>query len=181
MRFPLPLEGNAPAFARSWAIQVLLGVLGRTFDVVPPRVFDLPPARALYAFREFSAACMEEALASPVFAAERREELGRRARKLGEQVRLVLDPRDGELMALVSWLYCAIGIDVDGAAPGKLVFRRCYFSERYTPELCAFMAAFDSGFIGGLCAAGELTFSTRITAGCDCCRATLGRREASLG
>lgn len=171
MRFPLPLDKPIPDAVRIVVIRVLLGVFCRVFDVRAPEVVTLPANEALRAFREFSAACMEAALESSSFAQSRREELEEQAYRLGMRVRAALAPNDDELMPLVSWLYSAIDITVVGSIPGELVFQRCSFSVRYTPALCAFMSAFDSGFVGGVCGGGGLAFSERITAGAPCCRA----------
>jgi len=183
MRLKLLLRRPLPEWVRAAGVQVLLGVFARTFDVAPPHVALRPAAAALFAFREFSAACIEEALASPAYAARKRAELEARARDLGLLVRRVLGPRDSELAGLVSFLYAAISIDVvQGDSrnlrdafqrPARLQFQRCYFSERYTPEICAFMSAFDSGFVGGLCGGGSLQFESRITSGAPCCLAVL--------
>lgn len=173
MRFPLPTGQPLPGPLRSIGIQVLCSTFARVFDVQAPRVAALPANRALWAFREFSAACMEEALASPEYAAARRAQLGEQARKLGAQVRHVLRPADGELPRVIRALYAAIEIDVTASREGTFTFRRCFFAGRYTPALCAFMSAFDSGFVGGLYGAGELAFDTRITAGAPCCHACL--------
>lgn len=171
MRIPLRLDRPLPARIRSFGIQALCGTFACTFDVKAPDVLLLTPEKALWAFREFSAACMEEALASPSYAAERRAALERQARDLGAKVRSVLRPRDEELASLVRILYAAIDIDLTGQVPGTLVFHRCSFAQRYSPELCAFMSAFDSGFVGGLCGIGGLGFSARITQGAPCCQA----------
>jgi len=169
----LPLPGAA----RTAVSAVLLEVFAGTFGVEAPRVFGMGPDRALYAFREFSAACMDEALSSPVYAARKREELEGRARALGEAVRRVLRPGDGELAGLVSYFYAAIGIDVVAHVPGALTFKRCHFAGGYTPALCAFMSAFDSGFVGGLAGGGSLRFEERITEGAPCCVAVFSDRE----
>ncbi len=165
-----------PRWAEVIVVQILCNTFARAFEVEAPRVgqvcasyeHDRPD---LYAFTEFSAACIEEALQSPSYAAERKERLTILAEKLGNQVRVVLAPSDERLAHLVSRFYRIIGIDVTGDIPGTLVFRQCFFSKRYTPEICAFMSAFDSGFISGLCAGGKLTFTMRITEGCSNCRA----------
>ena len=178
MRIPLRLDKPMPAVMRSMAIDVLLGLFARVFDVKPPRVALWPAQQALDAFRSFSAACMEEALASPAYATACRAELERRATRLGGAVRAVLAPRNDELMPLVSWMYEAIGIEVAGTLYGTMLFRRCAFSERYAPALCAFMSAFDSGFVGGLCGGGSLRFERRITEGHPCCCAQLALYNA---
>lgn len=159
--------------ARSAAVAALLDVFAVTFGVEAPHVIGKNPDDALFAFREFTAACMEEALASPAYAARKRVELEARAFAFGEKVRRVLRPGEDELAELVSRLYSAIGIEVTGAVPGTLVFHRCSFAQRYTPALCAFMGAFDSGFVGGLAGGGSLRFEARISEGAPCCRARL--------
>lgn len=173
----VPLDRPFPDIVRRVGIQALCLTFARAFDVEPPDVMRCPAERALGAFREFSAACMEEALVSPAYAADRRERLGQLACELGAKVRKVLQPRDDERMDLVRALYAAIEIDVVGQIPGELRFRRCYFSTRYTPALCSFMSAFDSGFVGGLCGGVGLEFTERLTAGAPCCRAAYVERR----
>ena len=181
MRIPLSLDRPIPGLLRSIGIQVLCDTFARTFDVTAPRVAGMPAPRALRAFREFSAACIEEALASPSYAAARRADLEARARALGAWVRTALKPADTELAALVRALYAAIEIDVFQDASGCYVFRRCSFAPRYSPAVCAFMSAFDSGFVGGLCAAGRLEFKSRLTEGAPCCRARLAAAGVPAG
>lgn len=164
-----------PSAAKAQALQELVDVFAGTFEVEAPRVAELPFDEGLALFREFSAVCMEAALADEAYAAAKRDELEVRARALGAKARAALKPRDKDLAKLVSFAYDIIGIKVTGSIPGQLVFHRCYFSARYTPELCAFMSAFDSGMVGGFCGGGALEFSTRITEGCDACRARFVR------
>ncbi len=169
----LLLRTRLPEKVKVAVVAVLLGVFAKTFDVKPPRVASLSHRAALDAFREFSAACMEAAIVSPDYAAQKRAELAAAASSLGGRMRGLLKPRDNELSALVSFLYDAIEIEVDGTVPGRLLFKRCFFSERYTPEFCAFMSAFDGGFVSGLCGGGLLVFESRITEGASCCTALL--------
>ncbi len=179
MRTQLFIHTPLPQGAQALVVQVLCDTFARTFDVEAPRVWGLRASEEckrpdLFAFREFSAACIEEALLSPSYAAQRRKRLRELAERLGHSVRIALAPEDKELADLVTHLYSLIGIEVQGQVPGSLVFRRCYFSERYTPKLCAFMSAFDDGFISGLCGGGQLVFSTRITEGHTGCEACFG-------
>lgn len=177
MRTALVTKLPVPGVAKTAIVAVLLRVFAGAFDVEPPRVLGASSHQALYAFGEFSAACMEEALKSPAYAARKRVELESRARSLGSQVRRVLRPRDEELPALVQRFYDTIGIAVEARIPGELRFRRCYFAGRYTPALCAFMSAFDSGFVGGLAGGGSLRFKARLTEGAPCCLAVLSDQK----
>ena len=169
----LSLNSPLPTKLKSTFAHVLCSTFASAFDVEPPLLLNKKPDEALYEFREFSAACMEAALESPQYAANRRAALEKSAADLGAAVHTVLKPHDEELMNLIAYLYAAIGIGVTGTVPGELTFHRCYFSKRYTPELCAFMSAFDSGFVSGLCGGGTLTFDTRITEGAPCCHAIM--------
>ena len=183
MRTQLFMQTPLPRWVEAITVQVLCETFARAFDVEAPRVWRLRIDEAgnrpdLFAFREFSAACMEEALRSPRYAAQRKERLRTLAEELGSHVRTALAPDDGELAGLVSRSYAIIGIDVEGSVPGALTFRKCYFSERYTPALCAFMSAFDDGFVSGLCGGGKLAFDTRITEGCPNCEARFERKGA---
>ena len=171
MRMAFLFRKPLPDKLKRAGVAALLGVFAETFDVQPPDVSSMSCPDALYTFREFSAACMEEALASPAYAQARRADLESRARNLGSTARRLLKPRDAELPELVSALYAAIEIQVEGDMPGRLRFHRCYFSERYTPGLCWFMSAFDSGFVGGLAGGGSLSFESRLTEGAPCCMA----------
>ena len=179
MRLPLPLDRELPDWLKRAGLRELLAVFAKTFGVDAPDVSRMAYPDALSAFREFTAACMEEALSSPAYASVKRGELEDRARRLGKRVRAVLAPRDGELGGLISALYATIGIDVEDGGGGRLLFRRCYFSGRYTPGLCAFMSALDSGFVGGLAGGKELRFEARITEGDPCCVALMVERSAS--
>ncbi len=173
------MKTSLPARVQAIGVQVLCDTFARVFDVQAPDVrtviTDSNGNRIersdLYAFRAFSMACIDAALESPAYARERRAALRDEALRLGGLVRKVLNPRDEELPELVAYLYRAIGITVRGPIPGTLIFTACYFGEGYTPEHCAFMSAFDDGFVSGLCGGGSLVFSERITQGCPCCKA----------
>jgi len=73
----------------------------------------------------------------------------------------------------VFWLYRGIGIAVSGELPGKITLPGCFFSDYYTPSVCALMSNMDSGVVGGVMGGGRLFFSERITEGRSCCKAWL--------
>ena len=77
-------------------------------------------------------------------------------------------------VAHVRFLYSGIGIELTADESGGLKFGPCFFSERYTPEDCWFMSAFDEGFLCGIMGIeGSLCFNCRLTEGAACCRAEL--------
>ena len=87
-RMRLVMRVRLPRWVEAAATQVLCDTFARAFDVEAPRMARLRGMRAsgrpdLFAFREFSAACMEEALRSPSYADGRKERLRALAEDLG--------------------------------------------------------------------------------------------------
>lgn len=78
---------------------------------------------------------------------------------------------------MARFFYRGIRIDLDGTLPGKLEFGPCFFASRYTPADCALMAAFDEGFMQGLCGDKtlRLEFGCRLTEGASRCAAHASR------
>lgn len=158
---------------RKLEILVLMRTFARAFDVEPPRVCTLS------AFRSFTAACMEAALADEVMTAHYRTRLGEEARKLGARVASLPGVRAIGPSRVTRLLYHGIGIDLRGTLPGAVRFGPCYFAGRYTPEDCLFMSAFDEGFMRGIsgCEDASLVFRCRLTEGAPCCLARFDIEE----
>ena len=198
---------------------MLMGAFAKAFDVEAPALEDLTADEALAAFRAFTAACMEAALADEEVAAAYRASLGAEARALGRKVRAAAPIGSEQAFLLVRFFYRGIGIELSGERLGAMVDERlgamagerpdsfscypsgerpgamaderpcdpstsqaiavrfgpCSFSQRYTPEDCRFMSAFDEGFMCGIMGIeGDLRFECRLTEGAACCRARLG-------
>lgn len=164
-----------PAWVRKVEAATILGVFAKAFDVDPPATEDLSADEALFVFREFTAACMEAALADERVAAEYRARLGAGGLRLGTQLRALLNVRLSSSFAFAQFLYRGIGIELVADEAGCLQFGPCFFAGRYTPADCWFMSAFDEGFLRGIMSVdGSLHFSCRLTEGAECCRAELG-------
>lgn len=164
-------DRTPPAWVRKFEAAALMGVLAEAFGVDPPALGRLNADEALQAFREFSAACMEAALADTRLARRCRARLGAGARKLGVIVRRVLAVHPSQAFSVARYFYRGIGIALEGELPGGLRFGPCSFSQRYTPADCWFMSAFDEGFMRGITRdnAAALVFDCRITEGAPCC------------
>lgn len=173
------LDGRPPAWVRKVEAAVILGVFARAFDVEPPALEALSADDALLAFREFTAACMEAALADRQVATRYRERLRAGGFGLGDQLRQLLRISPASSWQFARFAYRGIGIDLSGDPAGNLQFGPCMFAGRYTPADCWFMSAFDEGFLRGVTGmrGGELVFSCRLTEGADRCLA----RFASVG
>lgn len=161
-----------PAWVRKVEVAVIMGVFAKAFDVEPPACEDLDADEALSAFREFTAACMEAAMADGQVAGAYRERLGAGGLALGTQLRSTLRVRPSSAFRFAQFLYRGIGIELVRDEEGGLRFGPCSFAQRYSPDCCWFMSAFDEGFLQGLLkTSARLAFSCRLTEGAPCCRA----------
>lgn len=161
-----------PAWVRKVEVAVILGVFAEAFDVDPPALEDRPANECLYVFREFTAACMEEALKGGKAAISYRDRLGSSGFRLGLRIREMLNVSAASAFPFAQFLYRGIGIELAREDSGCLKFESCSFAQRYSPECCLFMSAFDEGFLCGLLEVdARLVFSCRLTEGAPCCRA----------
>ncbi|MBQ9043419.1 MAG: hypothetical protein IJ111_11485 [Eggerthellaceae bacterium] len=175
-------DRTPPAWVRKRETAELMDVFAQAFEVEPPNVRLLSADEALSSFREFTAACMEAALADDALALRYRQRLGTGACELGRKVRRMLAVRSSNAFAVARFFYRGIGIELSGEIPGRLRFGPCSFSVRYTPQSCWFMSAFDEGFMRGLsgCEGADLSFSCRLTEGSPFCLATFeGKGDVS--
>jgi len=172
--FEKMLSWPPPAWVRKVETAAILGVFANAFDVDPPALEDRPVDECLPIFCEFTAACTEAALEDERVAAMYRDRLREGGFRLGSQLRSTLNVRASSAFAFAQFLYRGIGIELMADESGGLRFGSCYFSERYTPEDCWFMSAFDEGFLCGIIGVdGTLCFSCRLTEGAACCCAEL--------
>ena len=161
-----------PAWVRKAEAAVIMGVFANAFDVDTPALEDRPADECLAVFREFSAACMEEALKGGSAAAPYRERLGAGGFRLGSQLRDMLHVSSTSAFPFAQFVYRGIGIELASDGSGNLQFGPCSFAQRYSPAYCWFMSAFDEGFLRGLFGTdAHLVFSCRLTEGAPCCRA----------
>ncbi len=159
-----------PAWVRKVEVAAIMGVFAHAFDVDSPALEDLPADDCLFVFREFTAACMEEALKGGQAAAPYRERLGEGGSRLGSQLRDLLRVSASSAFPFAQFLYRGIGIELASDEAGGLRFGSCSFAQRYSPECCWFMSAFDEGFLRGLLGVNaRLVFSCRLTEGASCC------------
>ena len=167
-------DHTPPAWLRKVEVAMLMNAFADAFDVEPPTLKGMSADDALAAYREFTAACMEAALADDDVAAAYRARLGVAARELGRKVRFATHVRPANAFRLARFFYRGIGIELSGELLGSLRFGPCSFAQRYTPADCWFMSAFDEGFMCGIAGLeGELCFECRLTEGAACCCARL--------
>jgi hypothetical protein len=169
------LERWLPGPLRRRMLDDLARLTAESFGAAAPSLAGLSRRDAVRRFAEFTRTEAERALAGkgPMTAELVRARLHDRARALGLSVRRRLRiVTRAEAFRALRLLYRGIGIDIDADwRSGRVVVRRCAFSNTYTPEVCALVSALDAGIVAGITGGGALAFSGRITEGASCCRA----------
>lgn len=168
---------HLPAAVKRRKLAELLERTADAFGVPAPDVRDQSLAERVRTFAAFSTAQAERACrgdgATAVATAAR---LRAAALEFGAGIRRELHvASSAQAMHAARLLYDTLGIDFDGkpdGAIGRIVIRRCYFADWYTPRVCALMSALDEGVLAGLAGDGRLEFGARITEGRLRCRAT---------
>ncbi len=164
-------EKHAPEYFYRIQIQALANLAADSFGCERIRISRGSHSQALKDYAQFTAKCMESRPADT-------DRLFRDAYELGSKVRRVSGLTDkSDLQRLVFMLYRNIDIFMVGEVPGEISVLGCYFSRFYTPRQCELMSCVDSGIVSGIFGGGELTFSQRITEGCEKCIACFCEEE----
>lgn len=160
-------ERHMLSFFRRIQLQVLANVTADAFGVKAPRLWQKNPEKALADYAAFTRNCMEVCTVDA-------ERMYRLSYQLGYTLRRITGFSEREdLQRLVFLLYRNIGITMQGELPGCVTVSECYFSQIYTPQQCRMISSMDSGIVSGICGGVELTFTQRLTEGCDHCTACL--------
>ncbi len=158
---------NSSLFRRI-ELQQLMNLTARAFGQPSKSIWMLRPDEALRVYAEYTRDFLQGKAADAPLLKRMNEEAYRMGRRLRRIFRLKT-PDDVERFTIL--LYKNIGIQLEGHIPGRLCFRRCFFSQYYTPAQCLAASALDDGIIRGLSGSGRLSFQQRITEGCACCLA----------
>jgi hypothetical protein len=174
------LEIWTPGFVHRRPLEALFAGTAEAFGGAVPAPVGRTFAERLGEYARFSQQAAEDWLVrgrDPVVLQRRLFEQGER---LGRRVRRLLRLRTtADALAAGRLLYRLIGIEFEGQPRGDCIVRRCFFSDYYSCQDCQVMSAVDDGIFAGLSNGGRLTFTQRITDGCDCCKATfVPRKEA---
>jgi hypothetical protein len=152
----------------------LVAVTANAFQSPAPDVRGLSYRESLTAFAVFSRDRAESCLRLPGASEAARGRMFGAARTMGQDLRRefrVATEQDVATALRIS--YKALGIKFEGAGYGEVVIPRCLFSAYYSGAVCRVMEALDQGLACGLSQGGRLAFTSRLTEGSRCCRATL--------
>ncbi len=160
----------APTPLRKKELRTLFGVTAVAFGVDIPAIDGLSFDKSLAAYARFTRSECVKLTGAGAHSEDTRRELFRGGRQLGERIRrMCLINADEEAVSAMEILYGAIGIAAGSREGTVLTVRSCYFSNVYSPEVCAVMSALDEGIFAGLSRGGRLSFTRRITDGSPCC------------
>ncbi len=173
MNARLRLAGlGLPFPIRNSLFRDFFALTARSFEAPLPDLRGLSYRGRLALYRDFT---LERAAGVPAGGPARdaaAARLGENGRDFGRRIRKLLGVRTGEeAMAAARILYRAVGIDFSGGPAGAVTIRRCFFSDRYSPEVCRLVSALDEGVLAGLHGGGRLEFHTRLTEGAPACKA----------
>lgn len=153
---------------RKIELQQLMNLTARAFCQSSKRIWTLPNDEALRLYAEYTRDNLVDGVEELQL-----QQMNQEAFRMGRLLRRVFFLRhQAEIEQFIIALYQNIGIQLEGHLNGQLCFRRCFFSQYYTPVVCLAASALDDGIIRGLTGRGRLTFQQRITEGCKCCLAT---------
>jgi hypothetical protein len=183
--FALPM----PGFVRKAGLSKLARLTAEAFGDAYPGGRGLSFAECLERYAEFTSMHAETLLRSDDSARSAAQtRLFSNAQKLGGRLRVLLGIRShgdpsGQAMSVARALYRMIGVDFKARAAGRtgnartsarFTVRTCFFSSRYSPEVCRLISSLDAGLLSGLTGGGELVFARRMTEGAIFCEGEIG-------
>lgn len=160
---------NSSLFCRI-QLQLLMNLTARAIGQPTKRLWTRSNAHALQAYAEYTCHHLSSGVDEPLL-----RRMNSEAYHMGRMLRRLLFIRNrAAAERLIIALYRNIGINLSFSDRQQICFRSCYFSRFYSPAVCLAASALDDGIIRGLTgqSASRLSFTQRITEGCNCCRAT---------
>ncbi len=153
-------------------IRILMRQTAAAFALDPPKRAGHSAPILLKNYAQFTADAAAEALKSGQDLKSLQKKLYQMSRRLGTVLIRRMKPQDEkDCLAILTLLYKNIGIGIREMSPGEFCVDHCYFSDFYTPAVCALISAVDAGIFAGIFSGGTLKFCARITEGQKQCRA----------
>ena len=167
------VERFFPLFLRKGKLRELHILTARAFGKDKPAIRSGSFEDELRGYALFTRQAASEVLGAAAREAEVSERLFENAREWGGRLRSQLGVRsEAEARRALRVMYRAIRIDLTAGPDGRVVVRKCYFSDHYGPEVCRLISALDRGLVAGVADGAKLEFDQRITEGRETC---LGR------
>ena len=161
-----------PAAVKKALLKELSEFTAYAFACAPPEIGEFSYTEMLVRYAEFSREEAAKAIEKGDGLGEIKQRLYENARLLGQKfkARYRLNTlKDAFGMARV--LFRILRIDFQGNPSGEIVVRRCFFSSRFSKEVCSIVSSFDEGLLAGLSGGAVLTSFERTADCSSCCRA----------
>ena len=161
-----------PAPVKTTTIKELFEYAAYAFECAPPAFEGQSFVEMLHTFGDFFKDEAEKAIEKGDDIGEIKKRLFENALLLGRKLKdryRVRTLKDAFGMARA--FFRILMIDFEGDSRGEIVVRRCFFSSRFSKEVCSIMSSFDGGLLSGLSGGGVLTNIERVTDCSACCRA----------
>jgi hypothetical protein len=160
-----------PQFIRKRKLEDLFQATADAFGIDKPSTKSLPYDQCLELYARFTQNEAGRAIQQGKDL-EVQSRLRRNAYCIGEKLKADFHIRTAEeVMRLSALVYKLLHIDFHGESGGNIVIRECYFRAYYSSSVCRLISSLDEGLLAGLSGGGKLSFSQRLTAGNECCRA----------
>ena len=168
----LAMKIYIPKWIKRNNLNLLFESTAMAFGVDMPPLDHLSYEQLLEKYAVFTRTETEKRLQSGDGVPEIEHALYQHAYNLGSKLRKQLSlKKKKDVLAVVSVLYRAIGIDFRWNDAGSIEIHSCYFSRFYSEAACRIISSMDEGIIAGLSGGGTLSFSERITEGQPLCKA----------
>jgi hypothetical protein len=174
-------EMYLPVFMRKRELKVLFALTAAAFGRTAPSLTGLSLDECLIEFARFTKTCVDEMGDREEGDDTVQERLFQKALEYGKLWRKrfgVTTPSD--VMRAGRILYRAIGIDFRGTDRGFIDISECFFSRFYSPATCRVISSLDAGIMAGLSAGNLLSFTQRITEGCDSCKGQMTMKDSAI-
>jgi hypothetical protein len=161
-----------PAAVKKSLLRELFEFTAYAFACAPPQTGELSYTGLLARYAEFSKEEAEKAIGKGDGLGEIKQRLFENARLLGQKFKAryrLGTLKDAFGMARV--LFRILRIDFQGNPSGEIVVRRCFFSSRFSKEVCSIVSSFDEGLLAGLSGGAVLTSFERTADCSSCCKA----------
>ena len=167
-----------PAGIKKQYLQQLFDLTASAFQDQAPQIKGLSFKQCLLQFAQYSKAQTETSIRLRQDLQLIKSRLYHNAFQLGRSIRKRFKIKTArEVISLIKVIYRVLGIDFEADLQGEALIKKCFFSQFYSREVCEVISAIDEGMAAGLSDGGKLTFTQRMTAGEDCCRAYFKLKE----
>ena len=161
-----------PAHVKTTTIKDLFEYTAYAFECALPEVAGQSVVEMLHTFADFFKDEAEKAIRKGDDIGEIKQRLFENARLFGQKLKERYRIRTlKEVFLMARAIFRILLIDFEGDPRGEIVVRRCFFSSRFSKEVCAIISSFDEGLLSGLSGGGVLTNIERLTDCSACCRA----------